>query len=191
MTMVVKGYRVIALPLNRKTNAFHDIYLKEHVDRSNKNAAGRTLFVGNVYYLLNMTHHDIDRYLRVLLERFGDIESISVSSFTAEDLENTRFAHVLFNKKSALKLAINATEEDYALAVKEASNSVVSTTSNKVKSAQDIKKMFAWFDIDASELQREVDEYMQRFEKEESLAESERKKLLNVPDNEGFITVTR
>ena len=75
--------------------------------------AGKTLFVGNVDYADSMSHEDINEFLRLLLSRFGDIHSVSVSSFDDSQKANTRFAHVEFTKKSAVKVAISASERDY------------------------------------------------------------------------------
>ena len=108
--MYVKGYRIVDIPLFKEKfgGSFHSLYIKEHSDRVNKEGNGRTLFVGNVDYNDVMTNEEIDGYLRLLLSRFGDINSISVSSISPDQSINARFAHVEFSKKSSLKSVLNA-----------------------------------------------------------------------------------
>lgn len=187
MAQLTKGFRVLSLPLTQSENpALHYLYIKEHNDKAFQ---GRILFVGNVDYRFDMSHEEIDKYLRVIFSRFGDIESVSVSAFTADQLENTRFSHIVFTKKSALKLALNASESDYELAKTEVLQLFANKLSTKPITIGDIRRKFQLIDVDINELQKDVDEYMREFEEGERREELERKMAQNKVDEDGFITI--
>jgi len=86
------GFIVIDIPIGIG-GAVHQLYVKEHSGRdagttgTAPSAAGVTLFVGNVDLHLDMSHEDIDGYLRELMSQFGDINSVYVS---AESESNKR-----------------------------------------------------------------------------------------------------
>lgn len=143
------GYVVIDVPVGMG-GAVHQLYVKEHTGRdalqeeSSIAGSGCTLFVGNVDLCLQMSHQDIDGYLRELMGSFGSVEAVYVSALandkaqrkrnrdaqpneaqsdsdsddeeTAAGLQETqlittgrsRFAHVIFKKKSELKTFLKA-----------------------------------------------------------------------------------
>jgi len=82
------GFMVIDIPIGMG-GAVHQLYVKEHSGRDAGNTGaspagiggvGATLFVGNVDLHLDMSHEDIDGYLRELMSQFGDINAVYVSA---------------------------------------------------------------------------------------------------------------
>lgn len=187
---VIKGFKVISIPLSDR--AFHHLFIKEHSD---KGSSGKVLFVGNVDILLDMSHEEIDKYLRILFERYGEIESVSISSFDPDQrIDNTRFAHINFNKKSSVKLSLNPSETDYELGIKETMEHLGLSKEKKENvlfSANEIKALFPLFDTNPKDLQEDIDEFMKDYDEQEQLKELRLKELANQPDEDGFITVVR
>ena len=184
----IKGFRVLEVPMDPEGKTIHYLYVKEHNDKTSA-ASGRILFVGNVDCNIDMSHEEIDTYLRLLLGRFGEIESVSISAFSEEHMERTRFAHVVFTKKSSLKVVLNATENDYELALKEVAEHLGYLQDQTIKTIADIKALYPFVDVDAAQLQREVDEYMREFDENEFRELMEENESANQPDADGFITV--
>ncbi len=93
------GFIAVDIPLSIG-GAVHQLYVKEHTGRdlgqasettsSSSAASGVTLFVGNVDMHLNMSHEDIDGYLRELMSQFGDIQAVYVSALTTEPTTRSR-----------------------------------------------------------------------------------------------------
>jgi hypothetical protein len=185
---IVKGYRVLDVPLDGEGIAIHHLFIREHTNK-NSSAQGRTLFVGNIDCTIDLSHEEIDAYLRILFGRFGAIESISVSAFSDDHMEKTRFAHLVFAKKSSIKLTMNATDNDYNHALKEVASHFGFLDERHPKTISEIKAMFTFFDVDHRELQEEVDEFMREFDENEQRDIDERNASLNVADADGFITV--
>ena len=126
---LIKGYRIIDVPVGMG-GVLHQLYIKEHNNPLGTNKL-RTLFVGNVDYAKERSLVEIDGYLRSLFTAFGEIESVSVSEFkqpannndgateeeraieAEEKVSNcfeSRFAHIVFAKKNALKSAVAASD---------------------------------------------------------------------------------
>jgi ribosomal RNA-processing protein 7 len=183
------------------------VYIKEHQSKeaaasgardgqAKSGTKGRTLFVGNIDYRLSMTEDDLNGYLRLLFSRFGDIIDIYISALPepvpSSDRRtnhiNTRYAHINFSKKSSLKLALTASDTDYDAACREVTENY--GLELKPKKSSDIKKMFAFIDQDADQLQMQVDSYMKSFEEQEIIQLKQREEQLTKPDDDGFMTVT-
>jgi hypothetical protein len=185
---IIKGYRVFDLPLDGEKTAIHHLFVREHNDKSSS-SHGRILFVGNIDVRLDLSHEEIDSYLRLMLSRFGAIESVSVSSFTPEEADKTRFAHVVFAKKSSIKMVMTATDNDCEHAMKEVARHFGFLEAKPAMSIADIKAMFPFYDVDPKEMQEEVDEYMRDFDDSERREVNERNASINVPDADGFVTI--
>lgn len=184
----VKGYRILDIPLGPGIDGYHYLYIKEHAGgKANKESSGKVLFVGNVEYRINMTNESIDEYLRLLFSRFGDIVGVSVSVLPEDTAVTSKSAHVEFTKKSTLKLALNASDNDYKLACQEVCDQFGVVV--RKKSAAEIKRMFAWEDCNVAELQHEVDAFMAQYDETESILKREREERLNQVDEDGFMPV--
>lgn len=193
MVLIIKGYRAIGLPLySDESKAMHYIYIKEHAEKIMRDSAeqkkkARILFVGNVDYKRNMSHEDIDQYLRILFFRFGDVVSVSVSSIDHLKNISSRFAHVTFAKKSALLAALNASNAEYL----DAGREVASTFGLKrtVKSVEEIRSLHSFVNENPAELKEEVDEFMKEFEENELSEKQDAEKKSSEADNDGFMPV--
>ena len=193
--LFIKGYRAIGIPLVlENSSALHFIYLKEHVEKSTndtsieqKKRSGKALFVGNVDLVLDMSHEDIDQYLRLLLSRYGDITEISISNISSRQQITSRFAHVTFIKKSSASAALNASDLEYLDAGKEIAN--LFAIRKEVKSAEEIREMFSFVGENPSELKAEVDKFMNNFEDSEIAERTAAEKRAAEADEDGFIPV--
>ncbi|KAJ1424857.1 ribosomal RNA-processing protein 7-domain-containing protein, partial [Ochromonadaceae sp. CCMP2298] len=151
----------------------------------------KVLFVGNVDYRINMSDTHIEAYLSLIFSRFGDISSISLSKFGAdnsggacENSADTAFAHINFAKKSSIKFALLGAESDYALAAGEVCEQ--HGIRFERKSGAQIRGMFAFMDEDAEALQEESDLYMEQFDEAETVMKRDREAALNTVDADGF-----
>jgi ribosomal RNA-processing protein 7 len=195
---LLKGYRVIDIPLGMGL-ALHTIYLKEHSEKGEniEKQKSKTAFIGNVDYGLEMTHEEIDSYLRELFNNFGEVESVSVSKFHREEAEKksnnySRFAHLVFKKKNSLKLALTAPDSTYYELGKELSKNFglkQRFSLKKRKTVEDISNMYPYCEIDPKELQEEVDIFMRDFEEQENSDKLERERVSRLPDDDGFMPV--
>jgi RNA recognition motif-containing protein len=192
---LIKGYRAIGLPIVLdNSSVLQFIYLKEHVEKSTsdisieqKKKSGKALFVGNVDLVLDMSHEDIDQYLRLLLSRYGDITEISISNINNRQQITSRFAHVTFAKKSSSSAALNASDLEYLDAGKEISN--LFAIKKEVKSAEEIREMYSFVSENPSELKAEVDQFMNNFEDSEKAERMAAEKRATEADEDGFIPV--
>lgn len=212
----VKNYRILKLAIcasnsleDDQLDGHHYLYIKEHQSKeatatdarnghgqAKSGVKGRTLFVGNIDYRLSMTEEDLNGYLRLLFSRFGDISDIYISALPepvpSSDRRtnhiNTRYAHINFSKKSSLKLALNASDTDYDAACREVTENY--GLELKPKKSTDIKRMYAFIDQDADQLQLQVDSYMKSFEEQEIMQLKQREEQLTKPDDDGFMPVT-
>ncbi len=218
----VKGYRILTVqypPIVEKPNtsedepdstlikdekslkqqapltADHYLYLKEHHDHANPQNNGKVLFVGNVDYYLTISYDQVQEYLTLLFQTFGEIESISLSE---ADEDTTKFAHILFQKKSSVKYILQtATDEDYrriftndvAPYLQSIRPKNIIGNGNLATIQANLREMFPIRGVDEEELQRRVNEFMADFDEKERIELFERKEMRNQPDEDGFVTV--
>eukprot|EP00607_Mallomonas_marina_P006597 CAMPEP_0182433000 /NCGR_PEP_ID=MMETSP1167-20130531/60172_1 /TAXON_ID=2988 /ORGANISM="Mallomonas Sp, Strain CCMP3275" /LENGTH=264 /DNA_ID=CAMNT_0024621137 /DNA_START=33 /DNA_END=827 /DNA_ORIENTATION=- len=189
---LIKEFRVIDLPLG-VGGAIHSLYIKQHHNKSESRSDAKTIFVGNIDYCGQLSHGKIDRFLRDFFSGFGDIESISISEFSADDDNRfhkiSRFAHIKFEKKSSLSSAINASDEIYAAIAKEVSHQFGYGNLCYKKSGKDIVNANLMYDTDVSQIKKYADEYMLEFDKKEEIEMSFKRKRMKEEDEDGFILV--
>lgn len=189
---VVKGYRVISIPLGQSAG-IHSFYIKEHTEnRVDKN--GCTLFVGNIDYCGERSHQDIDSYTRMLLNSFGEIESISVSQFANDKIENrtnARFAHVVFANKKSIKLAMSAKETLFSEIGESIAQEWGVQHGLKKRTRAELNSQFQYRHEleDISSLKSEVNEYLKDFEESEASGRLDRLRASNAVDDDGFMPV--
>lgn len=189
--MFAKGYRIIRVPIGVGM-ASHNFFLKDHSD-ARKETNGRTLFVGNaVDFCGERVAEDVDAYMRDFFGMFGEVESISVSSF-GEDSENigernSRFVHVLFAKKSSLRAALAAPDSTYHSAGVEMAKRW-GTGALRKRSRAELALQFKYEHESLNDIKSDVHNFMKDFEESEELAKSERERLANQVDDDGFIPV--
>ena len=191
----IKDYRVLCLPVSADTGAgLHSFFIKEHRDSKSPEDLGRVLFVGNVDYGFNRGLDGIDAYLRTLFGIFGDILSVSVSSFESDSAfeydTRARFAHISFHKKSSLKAALKADDRVFCergLVVAKEFGITRALPHQAIVSG--VRRKFSWVDVDVQELRAEADEYMQQFEETESAEKREQEHRAKHADADGFVLV--
>jgi len=191
-----KGYRVIDIPLGLG-GALQSLYIKEHIDRINKNdnnTKGRTLFVGNIDYGRQMKEKELHDYLKFLFASFGNIISISFSIIDNDDDKYiiSRFAHILFDKKNAIKNIISASDSTYfniGIELSQKWGLGAYFNIKRKKTIEEVSKMFPYIDTDPSELQEEVDSFMKEFDEKEEMEQAERIRQSKEADDDGFIKV--
>lgn len=193
-----KGYRVIDIPLGVGGTS-QSLYIKEHIDRVSKtdntsNSKGKTLFVGNIDYGRHMKEKDLHDYLKFLFASFGNIISISFSVIDSDSDVHTisRFAHILFDKKNAIKNIISASDTIFYNIGKELSQKWgpgAYFNIKRKKTIEEVSKMFPYIDADPLELQEEVDSFMKEFDENEEMELAERLRQSKEPDDDGFIKV--
>eukprot|EP01031_Cornospumella_fuschlensis_P040515 gene40515-49384_t len=183
----IKGYRIISLSLSDDFEVFHQVYLKEHMD---KKSNGKVLLVGNVDIKPDLTVEQIDKSMRLLFAKFGDIDEVSISDIEIESLSTSRFAHVTFNKKASVKLALNASNADYEEAWLDARKKLgFIAQHNVVKTINQLRRAFLWKREDPEQWQARVDEEMREFEEDEERERREHQEAREKPDDDGFILV--
>lgn len=183
----IKGYRIVSFSLSEDYDVLHQVYLKEHMD---KKSNGKVLLVGNVDIKPDLTVEQIDKLMRLLFSRFGDIDEVSVSDIEMESLTTSRFSHVTFNKKASVKLALNATNADYEETWLEARKKMgFPTQHNAVKTINQLRRAFAWKREDPEQWRAKVDEEMREFEEDEERERREHQEAREKPDDDGFILV--
>lgn len=217
MVRTVKGYRIIDIPL--LNGSLHSLFIKAHTDKNDDgDSNGKVAFIGNVDYGLRMTYEEIDGYLRDLFQGFGDIESVSVSKFKGErrndsnndediqdeddwyqlkkrERENntmSRFAHVAFAKKGALKAALTASDATYY----QLGESIVKKWGldqrfrlKRKRSPEEIASMFPYIQEKPEDLEEEVNSFMMEYEEKEEMDKKEREMKSRMADEDGFMPV--
>ena len=196
-TALKQGFNVVDIPIGVGA-AVHQLYVKAHSEKdasSGSSGAGAanassssssTLFIGNVDLRMGMDHIDIDSYLREMLQKFGEIDTIAISDTRnialAEDdvglLEGSnttstrsRFAHVKFQEKNGMNDFLKAVKRGNMEYITESIGKKWGGTMAKQinKSAESIAKSFS-FGITTKKLQKmksDVNSFMEDFEEEE------------------------
>lgn len=194
---MIKGFRTLDIPIysDSGSGARHYIYLKEHVEKKHREEGDmpkgcKILFVGNVDYRQDMSDVDVDRYLTLIFSRFGEVQSTYVSRLEKFATVNSRFAHIHFSKASAVAAALHAPSAIYSEAFDEIRSIYgIKSLSSSLKSVSELKRLYSFIDEDHTELQEEVDLFMQNFEEKETLAFADREKKLSEVDEDGFMPI--
>lgn len=170
--------------------AFHSIYMKQHFDKSQSKNDSTTLFIGNIDYGTQLDYDRMNRFLRNIFSGFGNIESISVSDYDEnENKQSSRFAHVKFEKKAALKGALSADDEMYAKIFNEVASVYGLGQECRKRSGKCIIQDNFMYDTDIRLLKEDADQYMVEFDSNEQDALAERNKRTREEDEDGFILV--
>lgn len=178
-------------------SAIHYLYIKEHHDKANSQNKGKTLFIGNVDYSSTIEYEEIQQYLTLLFQSFGEIQSISISEVD-QSQGTARFAHILFEKKSAIKYILKTISDEelnqiFRRDVAPYLHSIRPKNlvgDGKIQTIiTNVLERYGWKPADEQILEKEVNEFMQRYEQQEMRELLERKEMRNQPDEDGFITV--
>ncbi|NXP55953.1 RRP7A protein, partial [Heliornis fulica] len=188
------GYTALAVKFGAQQRCPHCLLVKEHQVREGAGAAHpprRTLFV------LNVPPYCSPDSLSRLFARCGPVQSVDICDkpglgekkelsskfFNHKAATGFRVAYVVFRKPAGVQAAKVLSQEGPLL---------ISTESHPVKTG--VKK---WIDsyaasvVDPEELKAEVDAYMQDYDKKIAEEEARAAKEEGVPDEEGWVKVTR
>ncbi|XP_071797032.1 ribosomal RNA-processing protein 7 homolog A-like [Asterias amurensis] len=194
----ISGFTVLPIQLNVKSKAGHVLYYREHRVREEDltKPANRTLFVVNIPPFCNQ------ECLERLFEHCGTVESVvlqdkptsshtsSVNSskyFTSpsEKSQGFQFAFVVFEKSSSLlkaKQLPSMLSKPFLLSTE---NRPILTGYKKWCSEYSRGRP------NSEDLQKDIDDFMQDHDTKVHEAEKESEAQEGVPDDEGWVTVTR
>ncbi|NXH20053.1 RRP7A protein, partial [Bucco capensis] len=189
------GYTAVAVKFGERQRSPHYLLVKEHQVREGAGTAHpprRTLFV------LNVPPYCSPDSLSRLFSRCGEIQCVDICDkpgtgekkekvtskfFNRKSVKGFQVAYVVFRKRSAVQAAKALSQEGPLL---------ISTESHPVKTG--ISKWIANYAasvVDPEELKAEVDAYMQDYDKKIAEEEAKAAKEEGVPDEEGWVKVTR
>nr|XP_003419773.1 ribosomal RNA-processing protein 7 homolog A [Loxodonta africana] len=187
------GYSAIPIKFSEKQQASHYLYVREHRVREGTKSAWpqqRTLFV------LNVPPYCTEECLSRLLSPCGSIQSVELQEkpdlaespkeptskfFHPKPVPGFQVAHVVFRKPGAVSAA---------LALR--GPLLVSTESHPVKTGvQKWISEYADSVLDPEALRVEVDTFMEAYDKKIAEEEAKAKEEEGVPDEEGWVKVTR
>lgn len=131
------------------------------------------------------TNEEVSQLMRDTFGAFGDIDNIAVSEFkhssdnvvneTTFNLNrtygrNSRFAHVIFSKKSSVKAAVQANDKIYSEIGEKVGGKWGFAQLLQKKSSQEVSSLYPFYEVDTITLKEEVDEYMLDFEEKEQVS---------------------
>ncbi|OXB73081.1 UNVERIFIED_CONTAM: hypothetical protein H355_006915 [Colinus virginianus] len=189
------GYTALAVKFGARQRSPHCLLVKEHRVRegpADAHPPQRTLFV------LNVPPYCGSEELSRLFTRCGAVQAVDLRDkpgpgekaekgtskfFTDRTATGFRVAYVVFRKPAGVQAAKALSQEGPLL---------ISTDSHPVKTG--ISKWIARYAesvVDQEELKAEVDAYMQDYDKKVAEEEAKAAKEEGVPDEEGWVKVTR
>ncbi|KAM6285979.1 ribosomal RNA-processing protein 7 homolog A [Spheniscus humboldti] len=187
------GYTALAVKFGERQRSSHCLLVKEHQVREGAGATHpprRTLFV------LNVPPYCSPDSLSRLFARCGCVQSVDICEkpgekkekltskfFNCKTVTGFQVAYVVFRKPAGVQAAKALSQEGPLL---------ISTESHPVKTG--ISKWIASYAasvVDQEELKAEVDAYMQDYDKKIAEEEAKAAKEEGVPDEEGWVKVTR
>ncbi|NXL31575.1 RRP7A protein, partial [Glaucidium brasilianum] len=189
------GYTALAVKFGARQRSPHYLLVKEHQVREGADTAyppRRTLFV------LNVPPYCSPDALSGLFARCGRVQSVDICDkpgtgekkekltskfFNRKTVTGFQVAYVVFRKPAGVQAAKALSQEGPLL---------ISTESHPVKTG--ISKWIALYAasvVDQEELKAEVDAYMQDYDKKIAEEEAKAAKEEGVPDEEGWVKVTR
>ncbi|XP_002741084.1 ribosomal RNA-processing protein 7 homolog A-like [Saccoglossus kowalevskii] len=192
----VAGFKVMPVKLNNKSDVVRYFYYKEHNvrEKDSSKPSDRTLFVVNIPAYCN------EECLQRLFSQCGTVESVHFQqkpgiSKTKTAVEESTFfkqvnlikgykvAYVIFKNPSGLQ---NAKKFNYKQPL------LLSTEESPIFAGMK-KWCKEYIDSipDTTEMQKEIDEYMANYDRQELEEEEKTTELEGVADSDGWITVTR
>ncbi|PKU48957.1 hypothetical protein llap_610 [Limosa lapponica baueri] len=189
------GYTALAVKFGERQRSPHYLLVKEHQVRE---GAGTTHPSRRTLFVLNVPPYCSPDSLSRLFSRCGDVQSVDICEkpgpgekkeklkskfFNRKTVTGFHVAYVVFRKPSGVQAAKALSQEGPLL---------ISTESHPVKTG--ISKWIASYAasvVDQEELKAEVDAYMQDYDKKIAEEEAKAAKEEGVPDEEGWVKVTR
>ncbi|CAH1795248.1 unnamed protein product [Owenia fusiformis] len=192
----VHGFTVLPVKFDEKSDGFHQLFLKEHSVRETHKSkpTKRTLFVLNVPPYCNeeclkrlFTVEDCGKVEDVILQKkpSSTAKPKEESTFfrTGELIKGFKVAYVVFRKENAVQKAIK---------LPYGKPRILSTPDAPIltgmkKWCQEYKDRT----MDIPGLQKEIDLYMEEFDRKQKEEEERLQSQEGVPDEDGWVTVTK
>ncbi|KAF1500133.1 hypothetical protein FQV17_0006858, partial [Megadyptes antipodes antipodes] len=187
------GYTALAVKFGERQRSPHCLLVKEHQVRE---GAGTTHPPRRTLFVLNVPPYCSPDSLSRLFARCGCVRSVDICEkpgekkekltskfFNCKTVTGFQVAYVVFRKPAGVQAAKALSQEGPLL---------ISTESHPVKTG--ISKWIASYAasvVDQEELKAEVDAYMQDYDKKIAEEEAKAAKEEGVPDEEGWVKVTR
>ncbi|KAF1666510.1 hypothetical protein FQA23_0011398, partial [Aptenodytes patagonicus] len=187
------GYTALAVKFGERQRSPHCLLVKEHQVRE---GAGTTHPPRRTLFVLNVPPYCSPDSLSRLFARCGCVQSVDICEkpgekkeklkskfFNCKTVTGFQVAYVVFRKPAGVQAAKALSREGPLL---------ISTESHPVKTG--ISKWIASYAasvVDREELKAEVDAYMQDYDKKIAEEEAKAAKEEGVPDEEGWVKVTR
>ncbi|XP_057286767.1 ribosomal RNA-processing protein 7 homolog A [Pezoporus wallicus] len=189
------GYTALAVKFGERQRSPHYLLVKEHQLRE---GAGTTHPPHRTLFVLNVPPYCTPDSLSRLFNRCGHVQSVDMCDkpgpgekkeklnskfFNCKTVTGFRVAYVVFKKPAGVQAAKALSKEGPLL---------ISAESHPVKTG--IRKWIASYAasvVDQEELKAEVDAYMQDYDKKIEEEEAKAAKEEGVPDEEGWVKVTR
>ncbi|KAF1496575.1 hypothetical protein FQV08_0002164, partial [Pygoscelis antarcticus] len=187
------GYTALAVKFGERQRSPHCLLVKEHQVRE---GAGTTHPPRRTLFVLNVPPYCSPDSLSRLFARCGCVQSVDICEkpgekkekltskfFNCKTVTGFQVAYVVFRKPAGVQAAKALSREGPLL---------ISTESHPVKTG--ISKWIASYAasvVDQEELKAEVDAYMQDYDKKIAEEEAKAAKEEGVPDEEGWVKVTR
>ncbi|NWU50233.1 RRP7A protein, partial [Dromas ardeola] len=185
------GYTALAVKFGERQSSPHYLLVKEH------QRVGRGITPASLYLLFSLILRAKESLSR-LFSRCGHVQSVDICEkagpgekkekltskfFNRKTVTGFQVAYVVFRKPSGVQAAKALSQEGPLL---------ISTESHPVKTG--ISKWIANYAasvVDQEELKAEVDTYMQDYDKKMAEEEAKAAEEEGVPDEEGWVKVTR
>ncbi|NXY85689.1 RRP7A protein, partial [Alcedo cyanopectus] len=189
------GYTALAVKFGERQRSPHYLLVKEHQVRD---GAGTGHPTRRTLFILNVPPYCSPDSLSRLFARCGQVQSVEIREkpgprekkeklmskfFNCQTAKGFQVAYVVFRKPSGVQAAKALSQEGPLL---------ISTESHPVKTG--ISKWitsYAASVVDPEELKAEVDAYMQDYDQKIAEEEARAAKEDGVPDEEGWVKVTR
>jgi hypothetical protein len=128
----------------------------------------------------------VSELMRDTFSSFGAINNIAISEFkqpTDSNIDNVpgnvfnlnrrgrnaRFAHVIFEKKSSVKSALQANDDSYKEIGEKVGDKWGLSQLLQKKTSKEVSTLYPFYEVDTATLKEEVDEYMLDFEEKEQV----------------------
>ncbi|XP_054052910.1 ribosomal RNA-processing protein 7 homolog A [Rissa tridactyla] len=189
------GYTALAVKFGERQRSPHYLLVKEHQVRE---GAGSTHPPRRTLFVLNVPPYCSPDSLSRLFSRCGQIQSVDVCEKPGPREKKEKFTSKFFNRKTVTGFQVayvvfrKPSGVQAAKALSQEGPLLISTESHPVKTG--ISKWIANYAasvVNREELKAEVDTYMQDYDKKIAEEEAKAAKEEGVPDEEGWVKVTR
>ncbi|KAL3876926.1 hypothetical protein ACJMK2_034707 [Sinanodonta woodiana] len=193
-SVVIQGFSVVPVKFSEKCKAAHYLYLKEHAVRDNDEhkPKNRTLFV------LSVPPYCTEECLRRLFAQCGKVQRVYIHKKPTASLpvldtskyfpvtppiQGFKVAYIVFKDPKSIQRAKNL-PYDKPLILSTPEHPLLIGLNKWCKEYEENV-------VDVKEMQTEIDSFMAKFDQKQEEELRKAKESEGVPDEEGWVTVTR